>query len=266
MSLNVTIKTWNTLHLFHEVNYVFENSYVLEKYNIKRDPMRELLRIEDIVKILKKELGTNTVICLQEVSGDLFEELVRQNFCAVFHKEMDDVPSIYQDDDHLERLIFKSIYANCKEYQVVLVSNDLKDRIKSFRTILFTADDSKGAVVVEFDDFVVVGTHIPWNDTKRIQSLKQIFEDVSFVKPFIVAGDFNREHDKLVKDLVDVPLRFASKVNVHTFQIIRDGVVENELIDHVLVFCKDEFNFKGSVSVREDDKVSDHRLVSIEFA
>jgi len=225
----------------------------------------ELLRIEDIVEILKKELKTNTVICLQEVSGDLFEELTRQNFCAIFHKEMDDVPSIHVDD-HLGRLIFKTIYQNCKEYQVVLVSNDLKDRVKSSRTILFTADDSKGAVVVEFDDFVVVGTHIPWNDAKRVQSLKQIFEDVSFVKPFIVAGDYNREHDKLVKDLVDVPLRFASKVNVHTFQIIRDGVVENELIDHVLVFCKDELNLQNSVSVREDDKVSDHRLVSVEFA
>ena len=78
MPLNVTIKTWNTLHLFHEVNYVFERSYVLEKYDIKRDPMMELLRIEDIVEILKKELKTNTVICLQEVSGDLFEELTRQ--------------------------------------------------------------------------------------------------------------------------------------------------------------------------------------------
>lgn len=72
----------------------------------------------------------------------------------------------------------------------ILVNKDIQ--IKDLRLVSIPGDEPRILIVVEFENFVFIGTHLDTNDSKR-KSSAEIINDLSnqFHKPVFLAGDLN---------------------------------------------------------------------------
>lgn len=250
----ISICSWNVLHLIHEMNHNLHLSHVIKKYP------NEALRLNAIIMNIRLLLGKNDVICLQEVSGDLYE-LIKTEFsgsCNIIIYEHNRKPSI--KDTKL-----KSPYIRDAEYLVTLVSKKLS--IIGKNTIQYD-ENGKAALAVTLDSIVIINTHLPISisGTNAIKKLTEVYEKPD--KQIVIIGDFNKSFSDLHSDFKTTEWnmsqlffpRFAK--STHRRCVSKNKFI-NKVIDRAILYGSEYTELKTDTIDSGD--VSDHFPIVIEL-
>lgn len=188
------IISWNVLHIIHELNHVFNDSPVLDKYL-----RNEVKRLTDIFNAIKALMNENSVICLQEVPGDLLTLLKQLPNTTVFEYKYSRVPTIKYSRAPIRILKeLEPIYDDPAEYLVTLVHQ--KHSATALQTIQFD-DPGKACQVTQIGDTIVMNAHIPFGAQKRGKALSQIFQTVhnDFVRHTSVPFDAQKYKEQCAR-------------------------------------------------------------------
>lgn len=247
------IISWNVLHIIHELNYALNSSYVINKYDIANSEANEQKRLVDIFSTIRKHLSDETVICLQEVPGDLLTLLKKLTGMGIFEYQYTRIPKI-------KNLIkYQHIYSDPAEYLVILIPDKLAQDAKQLQTIQFD-DPGKACSVVQIDKMLIMNTHVPMGTAYREKAFEQIGEFVDCTElDFMLVGDMNMCPDKL-RDALKV-FKTKSKIvemDKPTRKGINRGVEVCSKIDHGVI--SSSFNVLHKF-VADNVDMSDHSLI-----
>ncbi|AYV75902.1 MAG: hypothetical protein Terrestrivirus3_171 [Terrestrivirus sp.] len=257
--MSLALYSWNVLHMLHEIKYCYDDSHVITKYGIRNDIMNEQKRLNDIIVELELCLNSSdkVIICMQEVCGDLLDKIKNKLNCVVHNYQVPRVPKITG--------VLVSPYTNNSENLVVLVSNDLKNKIVAVENIQFE-DNGKASLIVKFDDFTVINLHLPIS-INGTNALKQLCKYIEKDNCVIMTGDFNKKYNLLLNDFKEHGIirymKSSTTTDTYTYKrIINSDRFKFEIIDHVFVF--------GNMSIVKenvtDKEYSDHSLLSVLLA
>ena len=214
------IISWNVLYRKYEEQYN-SNSSILKKYP------NEYLRAIQIVTFIYKQITENTIICLQEVSS-----MVLNNLTAVFRISH----NIYHYQDSNE------------DFLVTITPKNFRlDFCQSHKT-------SNGYMSVTDGKMYVINCHL--KPQRYISKNTNILEHLkSFRKTnnqTFIAGDFNENH-KIVKSKLDND--FICPYYGKTYK--------SRAIDHI-IFDTEE---KNSYEVKKVDNefISDHDMIILDI-
>jgi len=242
--------------MLHEIKYCYNDSHVITKYGIRNDIINEQKRLDDIIVELELCLNSSdkVIICMQEVCGDLLDKIKNKLNCGIYNYQLPRIPQITK--------VPVSPYTNNTENLVVLVSNDLKNKIVTIENVQFE-DNGKAALIVKFNDFTIINLHLPIS-IKGTKALKQLCKYIEHDKCIIMTGDFNKKYNLLLNDFKEhgiIPyMKSSTAINTYTYKrIINGDCFKFEIIDHVFVF--------GNMSIVKenvtDKEYSDHSLLSV---
>lgn len=246
------IVSWNVLHLIHELNYAFHESYVINKYGIHN----EQKRLDDIFGALNKHLSDDTVICLQEVPGDLLVLLKTIKNVNVFEYRYSRIPKI-------KNLKFSQIYTDPTEYLVMIIPTSLAKDAISQSAIQFD-DPGKACQIVQLDKLLIMNIHVPMGAAYRSKAFEQMGAFIDQVGlDFILVGDMNMCPDKLRSELK--AFKIKSKIvemDKPTRKGINRGVEVCSKIDHGVISTN--FNVLHRF-VADNVDMSDHSLIGFKI-
>lgn len=241
------IKSWNVLHIIHEMNYCTGNSPVLDKYP------NESERILDIYKTILDVLDNNTVICLQEVPGDLFDLLKVNSHFKTYYLQYNRKPNL--------KNVGLNPYSNTYEYLVTIVPNSFLDQVVS--ETHYVQDYGKGGLIISFKKFILINTHLPFNETERKNILDQFYNYITSQnnQAFILIGDLNCNSTRIKESLETshfeqfnvVPLVGYTRKGKN-----KNGIVEYSQIDHIV--ASNNLVIHSSY-VAENLDMSDHSMI-----
>lgn len=247
----INITTWNVLYRSYEEKFV-KDSTILNLFPNETD--RTNHQIETIKNILK----TSTILCLQEVYGDLF----------------DAITNCFSNDYIITCLQYKRVpqtinhkYNNMNEYLITLANKQLYPNFCKIEEIHYIKD-GKGALVSSWDDFIIVNIHLPMpNDDKSptkeiIDKIydKCILDLINENKNIILCGDFNRIYQTVLQDIDDSKLRnlsFCTNID-ETFSVPR----ESRTLDYILGFSNNNSFALDNSCVIDCGNNSDHNPVN----
>lgn len=224
----MNIATWNVLYRSFEEKYVPESD-ILKTYE---EPQRIIHQLNFLDQLLSK----NNIVCLQEVSGDLLEE-IKLKFGEHF-----DVSSIKHNREP-QKCIYE--YKFPTEH-LVTVSN--KKHKLSFTDIL-NYDDKKGALIIGNDEYLIINVHLPIykdtvNPTETIVTTlyEQIIKN-NLNKKIILCGDFNRIYDEMLIEIYNSSVAdnclfstcMESNGSIPLITIPR----ENKTLDYIVAFSEE---------------------------
>ena len=250
------IASWNVLHLIHECNYEYDTSFVLAKYNIKQDITNESKRLADIVNVIKKLLADGTIVCLQEVPGDLLTMLRYINSVVVYDYKYPRVPSLKTKPG-------LKIYEDPCEYLVVVVPNT---SVTTQPHVIQFDDLGKACQIVKTNGFTILNVHMPLMAAARHKALESIVEYTNKLgSDFVLVGDMNMRVSDLRQEL--------NSLNVKNYNIVvmnKDTHKKNKLnkpyyskIDHAVIPA----TLKATdISVGEDNDMSDHFIITFDVS
>jgi endonuclease/exonuclease/phosphatase family metal-dependent hydrolase len=243
--MKLTVVSWNVLHIIHELNYAFGNSLVLDKYPI------ESTRITAIFNHIVKKLDKNTIICLQEVPGDLYDYLLKLKSYKVLGLQ-------YTRKPVLKNVKIENPYTNSDEYLVTIIHEDYT---KDSNEIFIEDNFGKGALITNINDLYIINAHLPMKS--RDDLLIRIKDFIKTINKYIFIGDFNNNQIELRKEL--------DKNNYGIFKMPifngdtrkgkhQNGKIVYSKLDHVvhsdnMRICKTQINDNGDIS--------DHYMISI---
>lgn len=150
------IISWNTLYREYEEKY-HPDSFILKKFSNEKD------RINSIIKLLLSYTDNNCIICLQECSNILLEEIQKK---------------------FKNNLIF---YQNIRNNEFLITITPLNFE----KEVWSSHPSSNGYLVVKNGNFRIINTHlIPQEYVKKYCVLDYIMElPENYIT--VVAGDFN---------------------------------------------------------------------------
>jgi len=265
----IILKSWNVLNLVWEFNYCLDKSPVLETYNIWRvgqDKLtssyydfvnhvmhQEKIRITDIVKKVESELDNNTVMCLQEVSGDLLSALTNKlsrnyNLFSCTHPEIPVMDTKLFDK-------FK-LYTDENEYLVTIVPKTMKVVSSSSYKIM---GHEQSALLTYFDNACIANVRLPYYVMDRRPYVNIFNELLSNIKEktFLITGDFNSTPEQLLPELSKMEV-FAYLSNSDTRKGYYGGKLETTCIDHVVSSKNIKVN---DMKVHKNQDISDHQMI-----
>lgn len=250
----VEVKSWNILHIIHELNYEFDHSPVLEKYQINKNTSNESKRLNDIYNYILKELGDNIVMCLQEVPLELvntFKSKLSSRY-VVFDYKYSRIPSINKSG-------VSDPYTIKGECLVTIIPITLSTQLIGTEHIQF-ADPGKAAFILHLVGLKIFNVHLPFGKQRTI-SIEQIYKYInnSDTKKYVIIGDMNADNKELcielkkqkVSDIVNSPNNPTRKY------IKSNNTIGYKCIDHVI---SNVLITKVEVNANED--MSDHMLIS----
>jgi hypothetical protein len=262
--MKVNIVSWNVLHIIHELNYAFDTSPVLEKYDICKTVENESNRIKDIFKaITDKLVNTGTILCLQEVPGDLLD-LLLSDFGPKYHT----VNSYKYSREPQIKGKMKCPYLNKSEYLVTLMHNDINAQITDCKVVNFD-DPGKAAIAIHFKDLCVINTHMSFGEKIRTKALTQIYNYLVEKKcgqNYVLIGDMNMRSNELEQELHDITTKLKdisfdlSIINGDTrkFRRAHNGPILYNKIDLIAT----SKNIKlTNCAVTTNDDLSDHFMI-----
>ena len=235
--------SWNVLHIYHEIKYCNNMSPVLDMYRNK-----EKDRLNEICKTLQKYYD-DTIICLQEVPGDLYE-LLKQQF-----KDH----NIYQHKYPRVPTSNDKIYTHEYECLVTIIPKSVIAQSTKFIQSKF--DNGKGAIVIITDKYSIVNTHVPFDETNRKSLLQDIYSNIS--DKYIMVGDMNTSKNKLEEDIVTLTKIFIVQDNIENTRKGMNGKREiiYSKIDHVIT----SNDINGKTFVEDTGDLSDHFIIGFDM-
>ncbi len=278
------VVTFNVLHLTHEINHTLGKSPILDEYKIgtfgdltKKISMsdtreKEQNRIKDLFTIIRSMCSPRTIVCLQEVPGDLLHLLVDQlvDF-KVFSHTYDRVPSVKKT--HRIVLDCKNIYNDPQESLVTIVP--ISQGWNTITSVPCDTDPGKACLIVTFDviressidpcidRITIANAHIPFQSMERREFLQKLIPHLNPLKMFILTGDTNVDCKDFENDLQNIHLDWALSVPI---KATRRGTRSSLLLEES---CIDYFIHRGifvsNVFSHPFSNVSDHTLVQCDF-
>jgi endonuclease/exonuclease/phosphatase family metal-dependent hydrolase len=256
------LKSWNVLHLVHEINHAFGNSPVLTKYGIltlnQHDIVqKEQRRLRDIADVIKSELNKNCMICLQEVPGDLLDML---------YKEIQQYNILYKKHAREPKLKIKldgeqTIYKNQAEFLVTIFSKSIM--LKDYQIVQFD-DPGKASLFIGIKNLYIINCHIPFGNSRK-KALNQIFHLIKLINErektkinFIIVGDTNMVPSEFRNET-----KMYSTVVYESHQDTRKGLNRNNvLISNKLDYFIAPINIAiKDVFAHKNNDISDHSMV-----
>jgi hypothetical protein len=259
------IYSWNTLHMIHEYNYNYNNSLVIPNF------LNEKNRINMIVKRIKSLFDNNFIISLQEVNGDLLNELQQIDKVSIIFYKLERKPRLKNYDI--------KIYDDENEYLVILLYNkDIKLDYNIFEEQYI--DPGKAALIIYIKnyDLCIINTHLPIDDFygnhyNGTYSLELLNKYILEYNRTIINGDFNKTYKLLIESLQNINLFDnlieCSNFNSYTYKNLNKyNKIYYKTIDHFLLFTNNISN-KNIMKIIEynsyDDELSDHNLIYIKI-
>jgi endonuclease/exonuclease/phosphatase family metal-dependent hydrolase len=251
--------TWNVLHMIHEIKYCLNDSHIIAKYSIRDDSANEQKRLDDIVNEINtcftKHDNKSVIMCLQEVSGDLLNKIKNTLNCAIYSYQVARIP---------KDITKSNVYIDNSENIVILVSHDLNNTFWPPMPIQFQ-DSGKAALVVRLEHYTIVSIHVPFGDD-GVCALKNLFNQITLLKPIIIAGDFNKEQNRLLEDFKNIQVFDCLRQSTTDLSYTYKRPNKTSVIDHVFVFdVADRLTIKSNNVIDEDKDLSDHLIVHVEF-
>lgn len=279
----LTIKSWNVLHGIWEFHYCLNQSPVFDKYkiwNINRPlnldygysinnflidtKIKEQMRMQDILKKILLELDEFTILCLQEVSGDLLELLkinLKDKYNLYYCQHFDE-PRINNEQVKKMLILYMNtfkLYENNNEYLVTIVPKNIYTKEPVQKSYNITGHNHKSYLLVEIDKLCVINVHLPDYPIDREPFniiMNELFNKI-ISQNFIITGDFNSTPIQLENSVK------KSGILVHpSKEDTRKGLCNNKLetscIDHFIT----SNNIKVSdMKVHDNEDVSDHQMI-----
>ena len=242
--------SWNVLHIIHELNYCFDNSLILDKYQIVQDPSNEQKRLKEIMNMINTFMkNDNTFILLQEVPYDLFQLIEKQ---ANQKESKFGVYAYFYTRIPINRSKLADSYQNTSECLVTIYPRNLGDF--SEESVIF--DASKACQIISNNRFCVINVHLPFGKN-RAQALKIIFQsiDEKYQKQqIIMGGDMNMTYQELKQEINKTDLSIV-KTNHYTRKWIENNKIRTQTIDFFMT--TDQVKVISRKSLIDND-LSDH--------
>jgi hypothetical protein len=253
--MKIRIVSWNVLHIIHELNHCYGSSPVLSKYGIEVDQSAEQTRLKDIIGEINRQLDGNTIVCLQEVPGDLFCMLNGIGDHTAF-------PLKYKREPKLKGGK-KSPYKGTSEYLVTVVPNKLT---KGANTLSVELDEiGKGALIVSILNLSIINCHAPFGKSQSSRNL--FFKGISDLNlgGYIWVGDFNSHFRELkgdlnlhkFRDFKVLSIKGSDGNEAYTRKGVNNGSVFFSKLDHIIVSRVNAC----STWVKENEDISDHFMI-----
>lgn len=255
----------NALYINHESWFIGQSSPVLLAYSgngIKDNipsrqttnivPTKENDRIKDLVIKCNELLNTSEqiIICLQEVSGDLFMELKE-----IQNVEIDACCHLREPKaEHWQHQ-----YSDPKEYLVIIAKN-FKGKLLSVDNIRFN-DEGKAVQVVQIDNLVTMNCHLPWGNNQISQEvIDKVFKKITtYPNPNIVfCGDTNRNLDTMIQE---IKLGGIDRYSFHDHSEVTFPQGDKS-IDHIVAFSNTKI---GPYIYQNPGPITDHIIVRAEI-
>ncbi len=215
----MNVLSWNVLHRSHEKHYN-PNSCILRAYSDDR------ARLDCIINVLSLHVSKETIVCLQECSGELLT-LINSTFNA--------------SHDLLSQRIMSD------EYLITLTPKFLKCR-QDTRSI---PKGANGYLSVSNSLMRIINCHLRPQFTVKDRNILSIIgqEDMNIMT--IVAGDFNENSNKVKKALI------------HKYRIPYFGpsYKKKKGLDHI-IFNR---MLRYKAGIVQTELLSDHDPVILEF-
>ena len=245
------IYSWNVLHMIHEINYS-EESLVLERYKITDNCKNEQYRLNDIFKTILNITEQDTVVCLQEVPGDLLARLNQIPNVKIFAYKYPREPRIKSSNIKL--------YEDKCEYLVTIIHEKAGTNITQCETIQFDYA-GKACQITKINQLYILNVHIPFVKLQRNDALNQIFSFLINKTDYVIIGDMNMS----ASDLKQECLSLNQDVNIiemegPTRKERKNGKLEYRTIDHAITNKK-----TLDRTVYENEDMSDHFMIFIEI-
>lgn len=250
------LRSWNVLHIIHELNYSYDCSFVLEKWINK-----EVDRLNALAKIIVKYASdTKAVVCLQECPGDLLNIICQMNTFGDFS-----VHSYkYGRDPKLKNHLATNPYNECTEYLVTLVG---KHHLVNSTNIVQFEDPGKASLIVNIEvsgkPVSISNIHCPFGISRNV-AFQQLLTELND-KEYIIIGDMNSEQWEIDK-IFDKKLYTFSGITkptriAKTIRKTRKGdeiVIKETTIDHMIGTNSTNFT---QTFVESNNNLSDHLLI-----
>jgi endonuclease/exonuclease/phosphatase family metal-dependent hydrolase len=272
------VVTFNVLHLTHEINHCLGKSPVLDKYKIGKFgdltsqitmsdvKEKEQNRVKDLFVLIRSMCDPQTIVCLQEVCGDLLHLLVSElEDFKVFSHTYSRVPTLKKN----RRVIAdcKDIYNDPTESLVTIVPLDLLQNWHTITSVPCDSDLGKACLIVRFrmqysEDITIANAHVPFQPIERHHFIQKLVDQLLMSRTFILTGDTNCHPTEFQKDL---PHHLNWELS-NPFDATRRGTRETMTLEES---CIDYFIHYGitvsQVLGYKFSDVSDHTPVSCHF-
>lgn len=244
------ILSWNVLHIIHEINYAYDTSPVLEKYS-----GNEQIRLNAIANFISTLLSEDTIICLQEVPGDLLESIDFKNHTLYKHMHSR-IPEI-KNSEYL-----KTLYSNPNEYIVTIVPNVFS--VTNINVIEFDEPSEnvnksgKACLFLTLKDLTIGNCHLPFGSSRRKKALTKLTEFINtkFIdKTYILIGDMNMKAQTLQKWLSN--LECDAKVIEMPSATRKTSKIDHGIVSRGISVLE--------THVYDNHNMSDHSCISITF-
>jgi Endonuclease/Exonuclease/phosphatase family. len=244
-----TLGTWNVLHRYHEENYV-PKSLILKNYPDEKK------RINDQISLIDEILKTSkSILCLQEVSGDLLENIKNKfanyNILTYEHKR---IPTLKKQS--------LNIYKDAREFMIILANKEFEIKENSYIQLKMLGKAIQAVTFLINDKtFTVQNVHHSFKRTGEVEILENFttLKDKKIKNPILICGDFNRKYHYLKKSLITNNLYSMVDEFVNT-DIYPFTMPEKKIsYDHILGLNFKENEFILSKIINVD--TSDHNMV-----
>ena len=283
--------SWNVLHMIHEINYVYDNSPVINRYAIQTKWSNEKMRLNDIVKTLSelvvKHSSTEWFICLQEVPGDLIP-LLREMLDSHVGSTLINKPlvhiQIYSRKPRIKGRQGDPVYTDQNESLVtihydprIISTKNAEQCLQYDDRVQWTpcpSDGGKGTLTVTtVSGLSVLNAHVPYDN----QAAKLLLNNISWPEnnnPFVFVGDMNCNANTLMKMIAEVTigkpssgLLFPITTDKPTRVGLRhDGTREKRWIDHYVVSASLKSLAVSPAAVYDNvGDISDHFPILLQF-
>ena len=254
--MKINIATWNVLHIIHEINHNLSTSLVIKDGST----FNEKERTSNIYQKLLPLIENNYIICLQEVYGDLRDELNKNidNY-YIFEYQLPRIPKITYPS-----LIDLQIYNNINEYLLVLIP-----KIYNYTQQINVQykDNGKSALVVIGENLpTIVNTHLPFKKDERINALTILYQSLIAntyinINDLIIVGDTNTYFSTLSEEMktIGFDVMFIYLKNAIDTQLsLKKGQIKGKKIDYI-IYTKNMI--VSDVDVIDVNYISDHNIV-----
>lgn len=134
--------------------------------------------------------------------------------------------------------------------------------IQTLKISLPGIDEARSALVVEFEEYVVVNTHLSLNVKERKESVEIITKAMSdYKKPIFLLGDLNDIPESESMKLLEKNWQILSDTTIHTFPSVEPDCT----IDYVWGYRSNGYVYEvDTAQVIKNDMASDHRPVFVD--
>lgn len=224
-----------------------EDSLRIMTYNIHHgeglDDVIDISRIGQIILDANPE-----IIGLQEVDS------------VVPRSQNVDIMQLLAKQTNMHALFGHSILLGEGKYGNGILSKEKP--IQTLKISLPGADEARSALVAEFEEYVVVNTHLSLDAKEREESVDIITKAISgYKKPVFLLGDLNDTPTSNSMKLLENNWQVLNDTAVHTFPSIEP----DSTIDYVWGYRSNGYAYEvDKTQVVQDEIASDHRPVFVD--